>query len=104
MTHKTYETYKKYIKPNIINNKNIDPKIFFKHLINLINDSILTNEEQIIKKDKFIIIDKNELSGICDFIKNIYIDVYHFLGYNDYYENLWILNIQRNVKNNQINL
>ena len=48
----------------------------------------LNNKESEIKND--------ELRGLCDFVKNIYIDIYKYLGYKFYESNLWYLHIIRN--------
>lgn len=91
MSDKTYESYQKYIKKHILNNENINPIMLITQTIKIIDNSIAENKNKNIK----IIDDKVELSGLCDFIKKIYIDIYKFLGYQNYNENLWILQIKR---------
>jgi len=94
MSDKTYEVYEKYIKKHILNNENIDPVIFISQTIKIVDNSMSKNKNKSIK----IIDDNVELSGLCDFISKIYIDIYKFLGYEKYEENLWELKIKRNVK------
>lgn len=117
MSDKTYEVYKKYIKKHILNNENIDPVIFISQTIKIVDNSMSKNKNKSIKiiddtqqtKQRLVCgahhkISKNfigckvELSGLCDFISKIYIDIYKFLGYENYEENLWELKIKRNVK------
>ena len=90
----TYKSYNKYIKKHIFNNKNINPVIFISQTIKIVDNSISENKNNSIK----IIDDKDELVGLCDFIRKIYIDIYNFLGYKNYNENLWQLKIERNAK------
>jgi len=92
MSDKTYEIYEKYIKKHILNNENIDPEIFISQTIKIVDNSMNKNKNIKIIDDKF------ELSGLCDFISKIYIDIYNFLGYKNYDENLWELKIKRNIK------
>ena len=94
MNFKSYEVYKKYIKNIIFNNKIINPIKIITDVISVVDNSIAEK-----KNDKLIIIeDKDELSGLCDFILNIYIDIYKYLGYKFYERNLWQLKIYRNKK------
>ena len=86
--------YEKYIKKHILNNVNIDPVIFISQTIKIVDNLMSKNKNKSIK----IIDDKVELSGLCDFISKIYIDIYKFLGYENYEENLWELKIKQNVK------
>lgn len=89
MNVKSYETYKKYIEKNILNKKYINPVNIISNIIEVVDNSIAE-----IKNDKLIIIEnKDELSGLCDFVKNIYIDIYKFLGYKFYEENLWVVHL-----------
>jgi hypothetical protein len=91
MSDKTYNVYKKYIKKHILNNEIIDPVIFISQTIKIVDNSIAED-----KDDKIKIIDnKVELECLCDFISNIYIDIYKFLGYKNYEKNLWVLQIKR---------
>lgn len=94
MRAKTFETYEKYIKKGISNNEKLNPVLFISETIKIIDNSISENKNNKIK----IIEDKKELSGLCDFISNIYIDIYNSLGYKKYKENLWVLKIKRNDK------
>jgi hypothetical protein len=94
MSNKTYEIYEKYIKQLILNREKFDPMIFITQTIKIADNSMAKDKNKKIK----IIDDKKELSGLCDFISNIYIDIYKFLGYENYEGNLWILKIERNVK------
>lgn len=87
MSDITYSQYLKYVKPYILNNDNINPKTFFIDLIKLIDDYIKNNNNN--NNNKKV------LSGICDFISKIYIDVFTFLGYKNYKENLWVLYIDK---------
>jgi hypothetical protein len=91
MSDATYNTYKKYIKQLILNREKFDPLIFITQTIKIVDNSIAEEKNKKIK----IIEDKKELSELCDFVSKIYIDIYKFLGYKDYEENLWILNIKR---------
>jgi hypothetical protein len=88
MSDKTYEVYEKYIKKHILNNENIDPVIFISQTIKIVDNSMSKN------KSIKIIDDKVKLYGLCDFISKIYIDIYKFLGYENYEENLWELKIK----------
>lgn len=92
MTENTFEIYEKYLKKHILNNEIINPVILILQTIKIVDNSIVENKNQKIK----IIECKNDLRGLCDFISNIYIDIYKFLGYKMYEENLWVLNINRN--------
>lgn len=94
MSDATFNAYEKYIKKHILNNERINPVIFITQTIKIVDNSIAENKNNKIK----IIEDKNELKGLCDFIRKIYIDVYKFLGYKTYDDNLWILNIKRNIQ------
>jgi len=94
MSETTYLTYEKYVKKNILNKENIDPIIFMSQTIKIVDNSISDDKNKNIKT----IDDKKELSGLCDFISKIYIDIYNFLGYKNYEENLWKLDIKRNIK------
>ena len=87
----TYEAYTKYIEKHVLKNQNIDPVIFISQTIKIVDNSMSKNKNKSIK----IIDDKVELSGLCDFISKIYIDIYKFLGYKNYNENLWELKIKR---------
>lgn len=94
MSEATYNTYKKYIKQLILNREIFDPMIFITQTIKIVDNSILEEKNKKIK----IIEDKKELAELCDFVSKIYIDIYKFLGYKDYEENLWELIIKKNVK------
>ena len=89
MSDKTYETYEKYIKKHILNNEIINPIMFMTQTIKIVDNSIAENKNRNIK----IIYDKVELDGLCDFIRKIYIDIYKFLGYKNYNENLWVVHL-----------
>ena len=89
MSDKTYETYEKYIKKHILNNEIINPIMFMTQTIKIVDNSIAENKNKNIK----IIDDKVELAGLCDFIRKIYIDIYKFLGYKNYNENLWVVHL-----------
>lgn len=91
MTETTYNTYKKYIKQLILNREIFDPMIFITQTIKIVDNSMLEKKNKKIK----IIEDKKELAELCDFVSKIYIDIYKFLGYRDYEENLWELKIKR---------
>ena len=86
--------YKKYIEKHILQNANIDPIKIITQTIKIVDDSTSKNKNKNVK----IIENKKELSGLCEFISRIYIKLYHFLGYKDYEENLWELNIKKNIK------
>lgn len=91
MSKETYNTYKKYIKQLILNREKFVPLIFITQTIKIVDNSMAEEKNKKIK----IIEDKKELAELCDFVSKIYIDIYKFLGYKDYKENLWILNIKR---------
>jgi len=94
MTDKTYQTYKKYIKNKMLINKINNPIKIITDIITVVDNSISEK-----KNDELIVIeDKEELKGLCDFVSNIYIDIYKYLGYKFYERNLWELNINRNKK------
>jgi hypothetical protein len=94
MNFKSYEVYKKYIKNKILNNKINNPVKIISDVISVVDNSIAEK-----KNDELIVIeDKDELSGLCDFVSNIYIDIYKYLGYKFYERNLWELKINRNKK------
>jgi hypothetical protein len=79
MSDKTYETYEKYIIKYIFNNEIINPVIFIRQTIKIVDNSITED-----KDDKIKIIDnKVELTGLCDFIRKIYIDIYKFFYFYD---------------------
>jgi hypothetical protein len=94
MNKSTYDTYLKYIKPFILKYNNLDTNLLITKTINTVDNSISEKKNENMK----IIEDKNELSGLCDFYSKIYIDIYHFLGYKDYKQNLWEIIIKRNIK------
>ena len=94
MNKTTYEAYEKHLQKHVLNNENIDPIKLIIQTIKIVDNSISENKNKNIK----IIDDKKELSGLCEFVNRIYISVYHFLGYKDYEENLWVLDIKRNIK------
>ena len=94
MNDKTYQTYKKYIKNKMLINKINNPIKIIIDIITVVDNSISEK-----KNDELIVIkDKEELKGLCDFVSNIYIDIYKYLGYKFYEKNLWELNINRNKK------
>jgi hypothetical protein len=94
MNDKTYQTYKKYIKNKILTNKINNPIKIISDVIKVVDNSIAE-----IKDNELIVIGcKDELKGLCDFVRNIYIDIYKYLGYKFYERNLWELNINRNKK------
>ena len=91
MSKKTYEIYEKYMKKNIVNKKIINPILLISQIIKMADNSVVEN-----KNNKIKIEEKNKLIGLCDFISNIYIDIYEFLGYKTYETNLWVFFIERN--------
>ena len=94
MNNKTYEIYEKYIKNKMLKNKINYPVKIISDIITTVDNSIAEN-----KNDKLIVIEnKDELKGLCDFVSNIYIDIYRYLGYKFYEKNLWKLKIERNKK------
>lgn len=94
MSETTYNTYKKYIEKRILSNEKLNPILFISQTIKIVVNSMLEEKNKKIK----IIEDKKELGALCDFVSKIYIDIYKFLGYRDYEENLWELMVKRNVK------
>ena len=94
MSKETYITYKKYIEKGILSNEKLNPILFISQTIKIVDNSIAEDKNKKIK----IINNKKELSELCDFVSKIYIDIYKFLGYKDYKENLWELIVKRNVK------
>ena len=94
MTEATYNTYKKYIEKGIINNEELNPILFISQTIKIVVNSMAEEKNKKIK----IIENKKELAELCDFISKIYIDIYKFLGYRDYNENLWVQMVKRNLK------
>lgn len=116
MTETTYNIYKKYIKQLILNREIFDPMIFITQTIKIVDTQEILSCDKIYgahhkidinfigcnsmleKKKIKIIEDKKELAELCNFVSKIYIDIYKFLGYRDYEENLWELIIKRNVK------
>ncbi len=79
----TFQIYEKYFYQYIKNNQSIDPKIFLKNVIEFIKAK-----------------NKNNLSNdtvqlICSFLSKIYKKIFFILGYKDYDNNIWILNISR---------
>ena len=94
MLEPTYNTYKKYIEKGILNNEELNPILFISQTIKIVDNSIAEEKNKKIK----IIENKKELADLCDFVSKIYIDIYKFLGYREYKENLWVLMIKRNTK------
>lgn len=86
-----YKAYEKYLQKHVLQNENINPVKLIIQTIKIVDNSISKNKNKNIK----IINDMEELSGLCEFIYRIYIKLYHFLGYKDYEENLWELNIKK---------
>ena len=89
MSNETYEIYKKYIRQHILDEENLNPVIFLSQTIKIVDNSMSENKNNKIK----IIEEKKELSALCDFISNIYIDIYKFLGYKIYEKNLWVVHL-----------
>ncbi len=93
----TFNTYEKYIKTYILNNKNINPVLFFTEIIDIIDISI--GKKEIGKRINNIFIgnkiikNKNDMIGICDFLNSICKDVYLYLDYKDYTNRIWTMNI-----------
>jgi hypothetical protein len=79
----------------ILENKEIDPKIFFMELIDLIDFS--SGKKDIINDNIFMknkkINNKNAMRGICDFVNSIYKNIYKYLGYEEYFCKIWILHL-----------
>lgn len=95
MQKNTYDTYLKYIKNYILNNKNINPILFFTEIIDIIDISL--GKKEMIKDNIFfsnkIIKNKQVMESICDLLNLICKDVYVKLGYKEYTGNIWILNL-----------
>ncbi len=71
-------SYKKYFYNYIKNTNIINPKIFLTDMIKVMNN---TN-------------DVNEKKEICNFIHKIYKKIFNILGYKDYENKIWILEIR----------
>ena len=95
MKKETLEVYTKYIEKYILENDFIDPKIFFTEILDIIDISM--DKKEMIKDNIFtgnkIIKNKNVMQCMCDFLNAICKNVYMNLGYEEYYSNIWILNI-----------
>ena len=76
----TNEVYKKYLYNYIKSNNEIDPKIYLTELINLINYKNIT---------------ENEKKYIWNFVYSIYQNLYDKLGYKNYRDKIWILQIKK---------
>ena len=76
----TNEVYKKYLYNYIKSNNEIDPKIYLTELINLINYKNIT---------------ENEKKYIWNFVFSIYQNLYNKLGYKNYRDKIWILQIKK---------
>ena len=95
MKNNTYDIYKKYFSKYILNNNDIDPIVFFSEIINIIDISLEKKEmteDNIFFKNK-ILKNKNIMKNICDFLNLICKDVFIELGYKEYNNNIWILNL-----------
>jgi hypothetical protein len=95
MKENTYDVYLKYIKKYIRDNKNIDPKIFFTELIDIIDISL--GKKDMTKDNIFfsnkIIKNKKIMESICDLLNLICKDVFIKLDYKDYIGNIWTLKL-----------
>jgi hypothetical protein len=95
MKKNTFDTYKKYFEKYILENKDIDPKLFFTEIIDIIDISI--GKKEMTKDNIFIgnkiIKKKNVMESICDFLNSICKNVFLNMGYEDYFNNIWIMKI-----------
>ena len=79
----TNQIYQKYFYPYIVNNHIINPKIFLNNMI------------EFIKLNQQNILSNNTIKLICDLISKIYKKIFFILGYKEYDNNIWILNIKK---------
>lgn len=93
MNKNTFEIYKKYIEKYILSHENINPKLFFTEIIDIVDISL--GKKEMINVNIFtgnkIIKNKNIMESLCDFLNCICKNVYLELDYKDYHSKMWIL-------------
>ena len=95
MKKDTLNIYTIYFEKYILENKDIDPILFFTEIIDIIDISI--GKKEMTKNNIFIgnkiIKNNNIMQSICDFLNSVCKNVFLKLGYKDYFNNIWIMKI-----------
>ena len=80
-----YTVYKKYIESTLTKTTDINPAILLRRLIELENMKLsfeLSNDEKM---------------SICELVNFAIKKIYLVCGYKDYYSDLWVLSLQREL-------